>query len=131
MMKYKIELTAEQMRVMEKCLEEYFRLRLNQPLDFADELADMAYPLAMTQEPGHDEQFEKMMITRDHIQEVMGSVLRMAFGPRGVKEKTDDMEIAECVWDAIRFARGKSRWSQPFHIGPEPVPKIEKMEERE
>lgn len=129
-MKYKIELTEEQMRVTEKCLEEYFRLRLNQPQDFANDMADIAYPKAMIDEPGHEMQFEKMILLRDNIENVMEAIFKMmAHGMNRLTKKTDDMEIAECIWDAIRFARGRSRWGQPFQIGPEPTPNIEEIEE--
>lgn len=68
---------------------------------------------------------------RDHLEEVMRAFFRIAFEPTGyLKEKTDDMLIAECIWDAIRCVMGLSRWEQPLHTGSEPVPKIEVSEGR-
>ena len=59
----------------------------------------------------------------------MKAVFRIAFEPTGyLDKKSEDMMIAECIWDAVRFARGCSRWDRPFHIGPEPVPEIEVIE---
>jgi len=121
-MKYKIELTEEQMRVAEKAIETYMRLLMGQTYEFANELAEINYPM--------NENFGLYITTRDHIEEVMKAVFRVAFGSTGCPtHKTDDGEIAECMWDAIRFARGRSRWDSPFPIGSEPSPKVEKIDE--
>ena len=37
-MKYKLELSEEQVEIIKIALEEYFRLRMNQTWDFADSL---------------------------------------------------------------------------------------------
>lgn len=127
-MKYKVELTEEQARVVQNALEEYFRLRLSQTFDFAMDMATIGREKEMSAEnPNHDVDFNKILVRRDAIDAMMTAVFRVAFYPTGyLSEKTEDMMIAECVWDAIRFARGQSRWDSPFQIGSEPVPKIEK-----
>ena len=120
-MKYRIELTEEQMRVAEEALETYMRLLLGQASDIANELAEVDHPMSGD--------FDMHIAVRDHVEETMKAVFRIAFGSSACpKRKTDDGEIAECLWDAIRFARGRSRWSSPSQIGPEPSPKIEKEE---
>ena len=120
-MKYKIELTAEQMRVAEKALETYMRLLMGQTFEFADELAEINHPMK--------DNFDLFIATRDHIEEAMKAMFRIAFGPQcAPRKKTEDGEIAECMWDAIRFARGRSRWPFNFQVGSEPAPKIEKEE---
>ncbi len=127
-MKYRIELTEEQMRVTQDALEEYFRLRMGQDADFCDAMASINADLS-PENRDHERIFDTYILTRDHLQEVMKSFFRIAFGQKGhLEEKTEDIMISECIWDAIRFARGCSRWSSPFHIGSEPVPKIEKVE---
>lgn len=129
--KYTIELTEEQARVTQKALEEYFRLRMGQDMDFCDELASINTDLS-TENPQHERIFDKFISRRDHMRELMRAFFRIAFEPNGyLEKKTEDMMIAECIWDAIRFARGKSRWDQPFRIGPEPIPKVEVMEEKQ
>lgn len=124
-MRYRIEFTEEQMRVVQKCTEMYFRLLLGQERDFADEISEIGMDLS-PENPNHKEIFDRYIQKRNDVQEVMRAVFHIAL-PQNYS-KTDDMEIAECIWDAIRFARGKSRWSSPFHIGPEPTPTIEKIE---
>lgn len=123
--KYRIELTEEQLRVVQKCCEMYFRLLLGQSRDFADEISQIGVDFS-SDNPMHKEIFDRYIHRRDCVREVMNAVFRIAL-PQSY-EKTDDMEIAECIWDAIRYVRGQSRWSQPFHIGPEPSPSIEKVE---
>lgn len=124
-MKYLIELTEEQMRVTEKALNMYMRLLMGQDYDFSDEIVEVENDWKQNKDL-----FDRAMMKRDDVRDVMQAVFKIAFGSTGVpNHKTIDMEIAECLWDSIRFARGRSRWDSPFHIGPEPCPKIEKVPE--
>lgn len=127
---YRVELTEEQARVVQYALEEYFRLRLSQCSEFAIDMAETGRDEEMAPDnPNRDLAFEKYLVRRDAIEEMMKAVFKTAFSPTGyLNSKTNDMMIAECVWDALRFARGQSRWAYPFQIGPEPVPKVEKKE---
>ena len=129
MAKYTIELTENQMRVVQNAIEEYFRLRMGQEFDFCTDLAGINTDLS-PDNPNHDWIFDKYIARRDHMQELMRAFFRIAFEPHMyLEKKTEDMMIAECVWDAMRFARGLSNWSEPFHIGSEPTPKIERIED--
>jgi len=121
---YTITLTEAQMRVTQNALEEYFRLRLGQDSDFCTDLAGMICDLS-PDNPNHDYIFARYLQRRDHLQAIMRAVFSVAFEPTGYLEsKTPDMMVAECIWDAIRFARGLSRWDKPYQIGDEPSPKI-------
>lgn len=121
---YTITFTEPQMRVTQNALEEYFRLRMGQDMDFSEDMATIGRDLS-PDNPNHDRIFGGCMYRRDHLQEIMRVFFRIAFEPTGYLEhKTDEMMITEGIWDAIRCARGISRWSEPFAIGPEPVPKI-------
>ena len=122
--KYTIELTENQVRVIQNALEEYFRLRMGQYTEFCTDMAELNADLS-PDNPNHELIFDRYIQRRDHMEEVMRAFFRIAFEPTGyLKEKTDDMLIAECIWDAIRCERGLSRWEQPLHTGSEPVPKI-------
>ena len=126
--KYTIELTENQVRVIQDALEEYFRLRMGQYTEFCADMADLNADLS-PDNPHHELIFDRYIQRRDHMEEVMRAFFRIAFEPIGyLKEKTDDMLIAECIWDAIRCVRGLSNWSSPLHTGSEPVPKIEVSE---
>ena len=126
--KYTIELTENQVSVIQNALEEYFRLRMGQYFEFCDDLASINADLS-PDNPNHERLFDMYIARRDHMEEVMRVFFRIAFEPTGyLKEKTDDMLIAECIWDAIRCTRGLSNWGSPLHTGSEPVPKIEVSE---
>lgn len=126
--KYTIELTENQVRVIQNALEEYFRLRMGQDTEFCTDMAGLNTDLS-PDNPHHELIFDRYIQRRNHMQEVMRAFFRIAFEPTGyLKEKTDDMLIAECIWDAIRCVRGLSRWEQPLHTGSEPVPKIKVSE---
>lgn len=122
--KYTIELTENQVGVIQNALEEYFRLRLGQYTGFCTDVAELNADLS-PDNPNHELIFDRYIQRRDHMEEVMRAFFRIAFEPTGyLKEKTDDMLIAECIWDAIRCVRGLSNWGSPLHTGSEPVPKI-------
>ena len=123
--KYTIELTENQVGVIQNALEEYFRLRMGQYTEFCTDMAELNADLS-PDNPHHELIFDRYIQRRDHMEEVMRAFFRIAFEPTGyLNEKTDDMLIAECIWDAIRCVRGLSNWSSPLHTGSEPVPKIE------
>lgn len=128
-MKYQIELTEAQVKVVQNALEEYFRLRMGQECDFCDDMASIDCDLS-PENPRHNRIFDLYIARRNHLQELMRAFFRIAFEPLGyLQGKTDSMMIAECIWDALRFARGLSRWNDVMQIGPEPVPAIRKVDD--
>jgi len=127
-MKYKVSLTEKQMSIIQRALEEWFRLRLGQTFDFADDLSSLGVDLSKDN-PNHEWLFDMHLANRDWIESVMKGIFYALWPPYGVpKAQTDNMLIAQCIWDAIRCARGISRYSTPMATGSEPVPKIEKEE---
>lgn len=127
--KYKITLTEEQMRIVQKCTEFYMRTMMGQSIYFTDELLEQAVGTAK-----HDgKNFNRYIWKKDAVNEIMGSVFRIAFDSYyGVPgEKTEDSMIAECLWDSIRCVRGLSRWGSPFQIGSEPCPEIEVIDDED
>lgn len=122
---YKVTLNEKQMAVIQNALEEYFRLRLGQTIDFANDITSIGVDLS-DKNPNKDWCFDMHIVNRNWVEETMKAMFRVLWYPYGTpQEKTDDMMIAECIWDSIRFSRGQSRWNEPYHIGSEPVPKIE------
>lgn len=122
-MKYRIELTEEQMRVLERCSELFMRLGMGQTWDLADMLCEGILKGYDKDKPESKVIFERYITKRDALREVLRSAMVIAHGYP--VEKTEDGMIAECIWDAIRVARGTSRWGKAFQIGSEPIPKIE------
>lgn len=132
-MKYMIELTEEQMRVLENCTNLYMRLSMGQTWDLADMLCEgmlEAYAGYGRDDPERKVMFERYIVKRNAIREILWSAMRIAFYPYATPtEKTRDGMICECIWDAIRVARGTSTYGQVLPIGDEPVPKIEKEDD--
>ena len=126
-MKYRIELTEQQMRVLENCTNLYMRVLMGQTWDLADLICESMLDRYDKDSPNSEIIFERYITKRDAIREVLGSAIHIAFGTRNglTVEKTEDGMIAECIWDSIRVARGTSRYGQVLPIGSEPVPKIE------
>lgn len=123
---YTIELTAEQVRVIHNALEEYFRLRMGQETDFCNDMASLNCDLS-PDNPKHEWLFDMYIARRDHLQELMRAFFRIAFEPKGyLEKKTEDMLIAEDIWDVIRCATGRSRFGTPLNVGKEPLPKVVK-----
>ena len=127
-MRYTIELTETQIGVVERALEEWFRLRMGQDMDFCNDMASLNCDLS-PDNPKHEWIFDMYIARRDHMSELMKAIFRIAFEPKGyLEKKTDDMLVAEDIWDSIRCARGRSRWGEPLHLSEEPMPKVEKYE---
>ena len=130
-MRYRMELTEKQLSVLQNALEEWFRLRLGQEHDFADSIAFMDCDLSK-ENPKHEQIFDSAIQTREAVSEIMRAVFRIAFGPHGRPDKaTEDMLIAQDIWDAVRVVRGVSRWGTCLQVSNEPLPVIKKVENDE
>jgi len=123
---YRMTVSEAQLNLIHEAMEEYFRLRMGQETDFCNDLAEMGRDLSPNN-PNHKEAFDRYIIRRNHMQEIMRAFFRIAFEPEGYKEKTEKMLIAEDIWDVIRVATGRSRWGTHLHTGPEPSMLIEKV----
>ena len=125
-MKYRIELTSEQMRVLERCSELFMRLSMGQTWDLADMLCEETLKGYDKDKPESKVVFERYITKRNAIRKVLNSAMGIAYDPYHAPEtKTEDGMIAECMWDAIRCARGTSNYGTPMQIGSKPIPKIE------
>ena len=124
-----IELTEAQARTILAAVEEWFRLRMGQYSDLANGLAFLGFK----HDPGTDQSFDRRIVKRDAIQEVIKAMLRIAFPDYGTPEKVElEVHIASDIWCALRYelAPKDTHCSTPFQMGPEPLPKI-KVEDAE
>lgn len=128
-MKYHIELTSEQMRVLERCSELFMRISMGQTWDLADMICEGMLKGYDKNKPDSKVIFERYITKNQALREVLDSAMRIAYGTyHSPDTKTEDGMIAECMWDAIRCARGTSSYGTPMQIGSEPIPKIEAEE---
>ena len=125
---YTIEVNEKQLRLIMKMTEEWFRLRMGHGIDFCNELAEINTDMSKDN-PKHEWLFDMYIARRDHLHELLRAFFRIAFEPTGyLEKKTDDMLIAEDIWDTIRCELGISRWGTALHVSDEPLPKVTKKE---
>lgn len=125
--RYELLVSENQLRIIRVALEEYFRLRMGQPSDFCIDMASINTDLS-PDNPNHKRLFNRFLARRDHLEELMRCFFRIAFEPRGYLEaKTEDMLVAEDIWDAIRCAIGISRFEVPLHVSKEGLPEIREV----
>lgn len=118
--KVTIELTESQTVIVKVALEEWFRLRMGQYSDLANDLALYGYKREQND-------FDRRMVRRDALLELIKAMLRIAFPMYGTPEQiTPETHIAADIWSTLRYELGpKTEWcSTPFQMGPEPLPKI-------
>lgn len=130
---YKLEVNEEQLSVINEALEEYFRIRMGQWGQLADELSMQNVDMS-PENPAHSRIFDRFITTRDCVREIFGSVNRIL--SEGLQKKTQRMLVAEDIWQVIRHQiwidRGaKDDWCvdsrEPMQWSDEPLPKIDKM----
>ena len=135
-MKYTLELTEKQAEIIRIALEEYFRLRMNQWFDFATNIALLGYEYDKSDQD-NERKFNAYINRRNESQELFEKAFRTA--QPNYHMKTDEMMIAEDIWQVIRHKLYLDRggdpngWSvdarEPMQISDEPLPKMEMFEE--
>ena len=100
--KYTITLTEKQLSVVFKALEWFFRLQMGQFFDYATEIAQNGYVYDKSA-PNNEADFNAYIWRRNEAQEQFQKAFRIA-QPR-LSNKTEDMLIAEDIWQCIRYKR--------------------------
>ena len=124
------------MKTMKTALEEYFRLRMNQWFDFANEVALDGYQYYKN-DPDNSEKFNAYIMRRDAAKEAFERVSKIA-QPRGIRLKTEKMLIVEDIWQVIRHrlfldCEGpRDEWCvdarEPLQFSNEPLPEIRSVD---
>lgn len=131
--KYRIELTEDQLRVVNAALEEFFRLPLNQWDRLAERLAFKGVDLQ--DEKTRERNFDNCIVTRNAVREVFQAAGRIMWGHNS-PQKDNEQLIAEDTWQVIRHQQyldsgSTDSWRldarEPIQWGPEPLPRIEKL----
>lgn len=122
--KVTIELTETQARIVLAAVEEWFRLRMGQGIDLANDLAFLNY----THDKNRPEAFDQRIQTRDAVDEIIKAMFRVVFGSYGTPGCIPpEVHVASDIWSALRYELSPKDavWDRtPFQMGPEPLPKI-------
>ena len=135
-MKYALEISEKQAEIIKIALEEYFRLRMNQWFDFATNVSLCGYEYDKNYTE-NDKKFDDYINRRNESQELFEKAFRTA--QPNYQMKTDEMMIAEDIWQVMRyrmyFDRGgdPNDWCvyarKPLKMSDEPLPKMERTKE--
>ena len=138
-MKYILEVTEEQANTIKIALEEYFRVRMNQWSDLANDLAFTGFDYGSSH---NSMKFNARIERRDGTQRISEAAMDIAQPMRkhGIyTEQTIEMRRAQDIWQVIRQRLWKDRhgdrddWCvdarEPMPMTDEPLPKMERVEE--
>lgn len=101
--KYVIELNEKQAVIIKRALEEYFRIRMNQWGDLADDLAHVGFTYDKN-DPNNRSNFNAYIERRDNAKRAFEGAMLIAQPQRvnRVMEISEDVLIAEDIWQVIR-----------------------------
>lgn len=124
-----LELNEAQAGIVQVALEEWFRLRMGQSYDLANDLAFMGYK----HDKEHPELFDAVITKRNSLECVIKAMFNIAWPHYGTpKEVEPRTHIASDIWSVLRHkiwqAQDHESWSMagatPIQLGPETLPKI-------
>lgn len=126
-----LELNEAQAMVVQVALEEWFRLRMGQSYDLANDLAFMGYK----RDEKRPELFDAAITKRNSIEYVIKAMFNIAWPHYGTPEKVEERtHIASDIWSVLRHETwnaktdGTDGWrvdaATPIQLGPEPLPKV-------
>ena len=100
-MKYILEVSDNQAEIIKIALEEYFRLRMNQTWDFADDICFEDLSENHTKEE-FDKCIENRDMFRDELEKLLNKVHSLRLGNNKVRKQTEEMLRAQDVWQVLR-----------------------------
>lgn len=134
MEKVSITLTDEQLRLVNKAIEEYFRLRLGQFRDFADDVCADGVDFSPANE-NHETLFNNYIVRRNTMHATFEALFRQLTINDGRKSQ-DCIDLID-IWETVRHwfweqipADERPSWTvdstPPLHEGQYPLPIIKK-----
>lgn len=136
--RYILEISEKQAEIIRIALEEYFRLRMNQTWDFADDICFEGFDYENHTEENFNEQIERRDMFRTEFEKLLNVVHPLQFRGK-FREQTIEMLRAQDVWQVIRHKLWLDRhgnedvWCvdsrKPMSMSDEPLPKMERVEE--
>lgn len=136
-MRYTLELSEDQAEIIKIALEEYFRLRMNQTWDFADDICFNGFNYETHTKEDFNDRIERRDMFRDEFEKLLNAVHPLQFRGGKFREQTIEMRRAQDIWQVIRHKLYLDRggdpngWNvdarEPLNISDEPLPKMERI----
>lgn len=136
-MKYALEISEKQAEIIKIALEEYFRLRMNQTWDFANDICFDGFDCDNHTEEDFNERMERRDMFRTEFEKLLNVVHPLQFRGK-FREQAIEMLRAQDVWQVVRHQLWTERhgieddWCvdsrKPMSMSGEPLPKMERME---
>ena len=138
-MNYNLTINEEQAKVIKTALEEYFRIRMNQWSDLAEDLAHEGF-VYNPADPENGMNFNDYLTRREHTEMLLEQAMMAAQPVRSYKvmEIPEKCLIAQDIWQVIRHqlyldnGGDPNGWvvdaRKPLQMSEEPLPVIERME---
>ena len=137
--RYTLELSEKQAEIIKIALEEYFRLRMNQTWDFADDICFEGFNYENHTPEDFDERIERRDMFRDELKKLLNKVHPLHFRGNKFREQTIEMRRAQDIWQVIRHKLYLDRggdpngWSvdarEPIKLSDETLPKMEVIDD--
>lgn len=135
-MKYRIELSEKQLKVIMKTLERYFRLNTGQFFDFVDDIAFEGFEYDKSN-PDNSRMFDERIVRRNKALSLFDEAFRIAHPL--ITKKSEDTNRAIDIFMTFRYnlwkwkpepkSHGTVDSCPPLLVIAEPLPKIERIEE--
>lgn len=100
-MQYILEVSDKQAEIIKIALEEYFRLRMNQTWDFADDICFEDLKKNHTREE-FNKCIENRDIFRDELEKLLNKVHPLQLGNNTVRKQIEEMLRAQDIWQVLR-----------------------------
>lgn len=140
-MRYTLELSEEQAEMVKIALEEYFRLRMNQTWDFADDICFEGFDYENHAPEDFSKRLEQRDMFRSELEKLLNTAHPLQFSGYDFRPKTAEMLIAQDIWQVIRHQLWADRigkdgdWCvdsrKPMRLSVEPIPKIKRLDDDE
>lgn len=100
---YQLTCTEEQLKLIYRATEQFFRTRMGQFWDFTDDLIFDENFKPNKEDPNYDTWFNDLIQRRDDAKELFEQAYRKACP--GIRYKTHDEQAAIDIWEHIRYQR--------------------------
>lgn len=102
--RYNLEMNEAQVKIIQVALEEYFRVRMNQWGELAEDLASVGF-IYDKEGPNNHENFQKYIDRREKTEDLLKKAMMEAQPDRNRKAMpvSDNVLIAEDIWQVIRY----------------------------